>query len=380
VTGSFGDSGNDAAISPTMLCRAAFLSLACVTALPTTSHAATGDALPAGLRASEGKTFYVSTSGSNSNPGSASAPWRTIQKAVNTLRPGERVLVRSGTYTENLEMRRAGNASAPITVAAQPGDRPVLRAAGGHPLEVGPSAAYFRFSGFVITGHRGTSGGNVDVYGDHVEISGNEIRGGRDQGIYTAEESSAVQILGNRIHHNGRGIEHQSHGIYLQGDDHLVANNAIHDHPEGFGIQVYDEGSRSIVVHNTVVRSGHSGIVVGGEGGVDHVTMRNNIFAFNAKWGIQHDSDCPRDTKADHNVLYGNRNGGVQGGCRGLDTSGGNRSANPRFRSLARRDLHLRGGSPAIGAALSEWTPAVDRDGDRRPRGGRPDAGAHEDG
>jgi hypothetical protein len=355
------------------------LASAAALALPAGGQAATGDALPRSMPASDGRTFHVATSGSNSNAGSESAPWRTIQKAVNTLRPGERALVRAGTYTESLEVRRAGRASAPITIAAAPGARPMLRSSGDHPLEVGSSAAYFRFSGFVITGHRGTSGGNVDVYGDHIELLGNEVRGGRDQGIYTAEESSAVHILGNRIHHNGRGIEHQSHGIYLQGDAHLVANNVIHDHPEGFGIQVYDKGSRSIVVHNTVVRSGHSGIVVGGEGGVDHVTIRNNIFAFNAKWGIQHDSDCPRETKADHNVLYGNRNGPVQRGCSGLDTSGGNRRTNPRFRDLTRRNLHLRPGSPAIGAASSPWTPSADRDGDRRPRGAGPDAGAYED-
>jgi hypothetical protein len=333
----------------------------------------------AALAPASGRTFHVATSGSNSNPGTEAAPWRTIQKALDTLRPGQRALVRGGTYVEDLEMRRAGTASRPITVAARPGARPVLRSAGGHPLEVGSGGAYFRFAGFTITGHPGTSGGNVDVYGRHVELSRNIIRGGRDQGIYTAEESADVRILRNRIHHNGRGIEHQSHGIYLQGDRHLVANNVIHDHPEGFGIQVYDEGSGSVIVHNTVVRSGHSGIVVGGSGGVDHVTIRNNIFAFNARWGIQHDSDCPSATVADHNVLFGNGHGGVEGGCSGLDTSGGNRARSPRFVSLARRNLHLRRGSAAIGAGVRAGGPSVDKDGDRRPSG-RPDAGAYEDG
>ena len=324
-------------------------------------------------------TFHVAPSGSNSNPGTEAAPWRTIQKALNTLRPGQRALVRSGTYRENLEMRRSGTASRPITVAARPGSRPVLRSAGGHPLEVSSGSAHFRFSGFTITGHPGTSGGNVDVYGRHIELSRNVIHGGRDQGIYTSGESDHVRILRNRIHHNGRGIEHQSHGIYLQGDRHLVANNVIHDHPEGFGIQVYDEGSRSVIVHNTVVRSGYSGIVVGGSLGVDHVTIRNNIFAFNARWGIARDSDCPRATVADHNVLFRNGAGGVQRGCRGLNTSRGNRARNPRFVSLARRNLHLRRGSAAIGAGVRTGRVRVDKDGARRTRG-RPDAGAYEDG
>ena len=324
-------------------------------------------------------TFYVATSGSNSSSGTRARPWRTIQKALNTLRAGQRALVRSGVYKEDLDVRRAGTASAPVTVAAHPGERPVLRSAGGHPLEVSSGARYFRFRGFVIEGHPGTSGGNVDVYGRHIEIAGNIIRRGRDQGVYTAGESAYVHIVRNTIHHNGRGIEHQSHGIYLQGDDHLVANNLIYDHPEGFGIQVYDEGSRARVVNNTIVRSGHSGIVVGGSGGVDHVQIRNNIFAFNAKWGIQHDSACPSSTVADHNVLHGNRWGAIQAGCRGLNTAAGNRSGAPRFVSLARRNLHLRRGSAAIGAGHRGSAPATDFSGRERPRGSRPDAGAHED-
>ena len=60
----------------------------------------------------------------------------------------------------------------------------------------------------------GTSGGNIDVYGHHVEISDGEIRLGSDQGVYTSEESRSVHLIGNRIHHNGRGIAHQSHGVY----------------------------------------------------------------------------------------------------------------------------------------------------------------------
>ena len=333
-----------------------------------------------GDSAAQGSTFYVAKSGSNSNPGTRERPWRTIQAAVNRLRPGQRALVRAGVYREDVEMRRSGRRSAPITVAGYPGERPVLRSSGGHPLEVGSGGRYFRFRGFVVEGHPGTSGGNIDVYGSHIEIVGNIVRGGRDQGIYTAEESRHVRILRNRIHHNGAGIEHQSHGIYLQGDDHRVVNNLIYDHPEGFGIQVYDEGSRARALHNTIVRSGHSGIVVGGSGGVDHVVVRNNIFAFNSKWGIQHDSDCPSASVADHNLIHGNRWGAVQRGCRGLSTSRGNRSGAPRFRDLGDRDLHLRRGSAAIGAGDPKWSAKVDLTGRARPRGARPDAGAYEDG
>jgi hypothetical protein len=93
------------------------------------SEARVGRALPRLLSPSRGRTFYVSKSGSDSSRGTVSAPWRTVQKALDTLRPGQRALVRSGTYREDLLMTRSGRASKPITLTAYPGARVVLRLA-----------------------------------------------------------------------------------------------------------------------------------------------------------------------------------------------------------------------------------------------------------
>jgi hypothetical protein len=345
---------------------------------PAPRPAPVGTALPVPLAASAGPTFSVGPGGSDANPGTAAAPWRTVQKALNTLQPGQRALVRAGTYAESLRFNRAGTAAAPITVAGYPGERPVLTSDGGRPLEIGSRGAYFRFAGFVVEKSPFVSGGNIDVYGADIELSDNVIRLSRDQGIYTAEESRNVQILRNSIRSNGQGVIHQSHGIYLQGNDHLVANNVIHDHPYGFGIQVYDRNSRSIITGNTVTNSGHSGIVLGGSAGVDSILVLNNIFAFNGKFGIQHDSSCPARSRADHNVLYGNVWGAAQQGCAGLDYTGGNRTSDPFFRDHTARDLHLGPGSPALDYAVAEYSPASDHDGRARPQGPAADAGAYE--
>src|SRR5215211_3751739 len=90
------------------------------------STVSVGTMLPASLPLSTGTTFYVSTTGSDANPGTSALPWRTIQKAFTTLQGGQTALVLAGTYTENLKFSRAGTASAPITVAANPGDTVVL--------------------------------------------------------------------------------------------------------------------------------------------------------------------------------------------------------------------------------------------------------------
>ena len=73
-------------------------------------------------------TYHVSTTGSDAAGGSASAPWRTIKKSMEALEPGDTLLVRGGTYTERVTGVdiRQGTPSAPITVRAHPGERPVL--------------------------------------------------------------------------------------------------------------------------------------------------------------------------------------------------------------------------------------------------------------
>jgi hypothetical protein len=349
-----------------------------------------GGALPALLPESTGATFYVATGGSDASPGTESQPWRTIQHAFDTLQAGERALVRAGTYTESLRFNRAGTPSAPITVEAAPGEAVVLHPAGGgaNTWPVRIDGSWFRLRGFVIENAAGDSSTNVwfEANAHHVELSGNEIRRSQDQGVYAESTTSNLWILGNHVHHNGGDRlpdQHQSHGLYIEGWNHLIANNLVHDHPHGFGIQIYPIAGATIVVHNTVVGSGQSGIIVGGWGGVSDITIRDNVFAYNGQYGIDKDEDCPTGpVLADHNLVWGNEQAPVHLGCATLDTSGGNTLAQPSFVDPAASDYRLLGGSstPGIDAALPEYALAVDVAGARRPRGPAPDLGAYESG
>jgi hypothetical protein len=324
--------------------------------------------------------------GNDSDPGTLAQPWRTVQKALNTLAAGQRALVRGGIYTQDLSWSRAGTASAPITVAAYPGEIVILHAAAisGDTFPIRISGSYFRLQGFVLENATGISSTNVYFEGTphHVELSNNELRFSQDQGMFVEDGAHDLQILANRIHDNGLGHQpgqHQSHGIYIEGKNHLVANNVIYDHPFGFGIQVYPSNQGTIVVGNTVVGSGYSGLVVGGPDGVSNITIRNNVFANNDQYGVSHDSSCPTTTNVDTNVVYGNGNGGVQGGCGGIDTSGGNRTTNPQFLNFVTRNLHLGPGSSAFDYAVAAWAPTWDFDGKERPKGSAADVGAYED-
>jgi len=61
--------------------------------------------------------LYVSTTGSDSNPGTSSSPLKTLQRALDMAQPGTTILLRAGTYASNVETRREG----PITVQAESG-------------------------------------------------------------------------------------------------------------------------------------------------------------------------------------------------------------------------------------------------------------------
>ncbi len=48
--------------------------------------------------AASAATYYVATTGNDANSGTLASPWRTIQKAANTMSAGDTVLIRGGTY------------------------------------------------------------------------------------------------------------------------------------------------------------------------------------------------------------------------------------------------------------------------------------------
>ena len=80
------------------------------------------------------RTFYVDPAGNDSAAGSATQPWRTLQKAANTVRAGDLVIVRAGHYA-GLYLTTSGTATDPITFHGEPGaivDTPNPTHAGRH--------------------------------------------------------------------------------------------------------------------------------------------------------------------------------------------------------------------------------------------------------
>ncbi len=322
-------------------------------------------------------TRYVSPSGSDRNPGTFERPWRTLGRGVRSLRPGQRLRVRAGTYPEWVVVARSGAPGHRIVIEAYPGEWPVvtgrLKIEGDHVRVSG-----IRFEGGTSANRRG-----VLIYvagGDDVVVSRCEITGAVLSGIYL-EGADGARVVHNRIHHNGTH-DNLDHGIYWSsGEGGLVAGNVVYDN-HAKGIQLYPDADGIVVSQNTVVGNGRIGIVIGGEGTTsDRNVIVNNVVAFNDWEGIRGywGGHVGVGNEVLNNLVFGNGRGSgrVDVAAHGLEVRE-NLSVDPLFAELDAGDFHLAAGSPAVDRAVRRYSLRTDLEGRPRLVDRAPDLGAYE--
>ena len=170
--------------------------------------------------------YYVSTSGSDSNPGTSAQPFRTITHAYGQAGPGTTIHVLPGVYTDytsgwGLRFRSSGTASSPIIVKSEVRGGAVIDGQNASDRNVGIylDGSYNVVEGFVIT--RAPDGG-ISIWGNGNQILNNEIHhngnpasasaNGRD-GVYSNQGSANNSYVGNYSHDNGRRGHGQSERV-----------------------------------------------------------------------------------------------------------------------------------------------------------------------
>lgn len=343
--------------------------------------------------------FFVSPSGSDSNAGSASAPWATIGHAAASVGAGATVHVEDGTYNEcHIGTSASGTASAPIVLESQNKWGAKV---------VGPSSCdtIFQIStSFVVVK-------NFDISGAGAPSS---------QGIYFAGGSNHI-AFGNRIHNianiftnsglgndaifvqtandvldsnvifgigrTGGQFMHNDHGFYIDAalgaSNIVVQNNLFYQMFVGWPIQFFPGTMNgALVINNTIdatspPANGVVGCIVQGEL-LQNARIANNI-CYNPNGGIMVYASCcgasNSNVTIEHNVTTA---GSMIDNSSGTSQSNNitNASGSALFNNLGGNDYHLVTSSPAIGAGTSNGAPPTDIEGN--PRGGRIDSGAYE--
>jgi hypothetical protein len=163
-------------------------------------------------------TYNVSKSGSDSNAGTQSAPWLTIQKAANTMVGGDTAIIQAGNYAERVTVSRSGSSSAPI----------VFRADGAVTMKgFALNADNVTISGFrIINLDDGAIGIRVTNSGNCV-IENNDIRYTTMGGISLWALPNAPASVHDCIVRNNTLVRNGQYGLEIMGVRHLVENNEV---------------------------------------------------------------------------------------------------------------------------------------------------------
>jgi Protein of unknown function (DUF1565) len=208
------------------------------------------------LPSRSGVTYYVSTSGNDTNAGTLAAPWRTIQHAASTVHAGDTVQVRAGTYNEIVTMQTSGNSTAGyVTFQNYPGEAPIVDGtglvAGGQTglFSLEGTFSYIIIQGFEIRNFSSSTRGKVPVgidfegAGSNIEILNNHIHNiVQTLGSCNAANALAVAVYGtqapasiNNVTLYGNEIDHNTTGcsenVSFDGNVQywVMANNKVHD-------------------------------------------------------------------------------------------------------------------------------------------------------
>jgi hypothetical protein len=185
--------------------------------------------------------YLVSTLGNDANPGSDSAPFRTIQRAADSASAGDTILVASGRYAEYVIVPRSGAIDAPITFQAS-----------GNVVLPGFSISgtdYITIKGFEITSFGSSVSGTYAIYlrsTKGVTIQDNHIHDTEstcirmdlnDLSDHTVIRNntishcgySGIQALGDHLLIDGNDISHADNFIQIEARYSVIRDNVFRD-------------------------------------------------------------------------------------------------------------------------------------------------------
>jgi hypothetical protein len=278
---------------------------------------------------------------------------RSVQRLVNSLRPGQTGCLRGGTYVGRVKIHNRGTAARPITLQSFPGQS--ARIVGR--VWITRRSSHVVVRRLYLDGRNPPGLPSPTVNGRHIVFETNDVTNRRTgicfilghEAYGTAQD---VTIRGNRIHDCGeRPATNLHQGVYVSvARDTRVVDNWITDNADQ-GIQLFPDARRTYIAGN-VIDSNGEGIIFGGgarRAAMDNLVEGNVISNSKLRENVESHFEGPVGS---NNVVRGNC---IGGGTRDIGTGGildpqvgfeavDNVLAAPSFRS--RGDYRLAEGSP----------------------------------
>jgi hypothetical protein len=211
-----------------------------------------------------GPTYYLSPSGNDANSGSASAPWRTIQKAANTVVAGDTVILMNGTYEEpSISFTRSGTAAKPIVFKAQNKWMAILASMSGCNPGFSINASHIKVKDirFSVSSRNATCGiytsanAHIRAWNTNVATPANPSTGSEGFG------ADGIKVdLGQR-----------SEGVKSNQDYTIIENSVFDQSIEIFSVK------DSIIRNNVVNQQDQAGVSILAKGGVRNAQIYGNI-------------------------------------------------------------------------------------------------------
>ncbi len=228
-----------------------------------------------------GPTYYVAPWGKDSNGGWANAPWATLHHAASALQPGTTVLVRGGIYVNDYFDVPAGSGTQaePVTVAAYPGEVPMVTGSGSYGTIMTISAPTV-ING--ITFFRPDANDVVDIWSNYVTVENCTFQETNGQFI-RINGTSYITIQNDVLDTNGYiDTDGENDAIVLLGASNvLIQNNFATRNGHYFADAIYNPQfgpSKNIVIRdNTVEQHWGGGIGETGDGALNMLLEGNRI-------------------------------------------------------------------------------------------------------
>jgi len=165
-------------------------------------------------------TYYVATTGNDTNSGTLAQPFRTVGKGTATAATGDTVQVAGGTYSEHV----AWNNKSPTLQGAGPGLSIIDGGGSGNCLSLS-SGADSLIQGFAI---RNGNGGGINVFQSQPKVT---------NCLFTGNSGGGMSLLQCNVQVNNCTFTNNDDGIYSDMQAFSGANNCVFTRNNGAGLR-----------------------------------------------------------------------------------------------------------------------------------------------